>query len=48
VNHFVVGKLVKKWLSKLAVSLATNNFAGFNFLKTLDKELAIIVFLLPK
>ena len=47
-NHFVVRKLVKKWLSKLAVSLTANKFAGFNFLKTLEKELAIIVFLLPK
>jgi hypothetical protein len=47
VNHFVVGKLVEKWLSKLAVSFTANKFAGFNF-KTLEKELAIIVFLLPK
>jgi hypothetical protein len=48
VNHFVVGKLVKKWLSKLAVSLTGNKLAGFNCLKTLEKELAIIVFLLPE
>ena len=48
VNYFGVGKLVKKWLSKLAVSLTGNKLAGFNFLKTLEKEVAIIVVLLPE
>jgi len=48
VNHLGVEKLVKKWLSKLAVSLTANKLAGFNFLKTPEKEVAIIVFLLPE